>query len=168
MKSCIIIAIICFTAGFGLEYYLTLQHEQQMEANYEAAIEKVWGFQQGEGKEFVGRIGELMPPEEVADMLHEVAKMGSEEKSAYHESLLALFSLAFFEHLKSGNSEKALDLAGSSVTKFYLRYRNTKFTDGDIGTTSSETIKKIESAMKNHPELREESRPEPDGAGQPM
>jgi hypothetical protein len=148
-------AVLCFVAGFALDRLLTYREVKRLQHQVEAGMEKLFGFEQGEGKKLVGTLSQHMTSDELAQVMIEMKQMGSQQKMAQSDALATTYSLLFYVKLQSGETNVANQRAASQIAKFYNSYKNVTFTDGRLGQTVSGLIKRIEKAMEKYPDLKQ-------------
>jgi len=148
-------ALLCFAAGFAVHRLLTLREVKRLEDQVSAGLEKLFGFEQGEGRELVGTLSQHMTQEELAGLMIEMKEMGSQQKLADSETLAAAYNLMFYVKLQTGETSAAEQKAMDQVAGFYNSYKDVTFTHGKLGQPVSSLVDRIEREMEKYPDLKQ-------------
>jgi|TARA_B110000908_G_C10022516_1_gene343552 hypothetical protein len=125
-KRFALFCLLSFIAGIVADRLIVHSKVKKMEAEVATAVGKLWGYDDEDAKKFLGILGEQYSPEDLTQLMGELAGMGEKMKQLqYDERLIStLRGLAYLEILKEENGVPAVkEKIKEQVWTFYDDYK---------------------------------------------
>lgn len=108
--------------GFAANRLIVRVEVKKMEAEVTAAVGKIWGYDKSEAKEFIGVLGQQYSPEELTQLMGDMASIGKKMERLYYDERLisVLRGLSYLEILEKEGIEAVKGKIVTHVRTFYV------------------------------------------------
>jgi hypothetical protein len=152
-KTIALISVTAFIAGFATNRMLVQAEVKELEARVTAVVGKVWGYEEDEAKEFMGILGAQYSPEELHNLMSEMASIGGKMEKLYFDERLVstIRGLAYLRLLKEEGKAPLEVKIRNEIQKFYDDYKSllTEEPSNDQEKTILGALRRIESEFLN-------------------